>query len=470
MPYQSFVSANVSQLAGLLRNASNNKSIYFYKNANGVIQAFESENQQNTNNTGYPYQFLNGEVSYSTLPITNISQIPYDFNYTGLGALYTSNLVLWYDAREPKNINTTAQRILSKGFSTNEIASENTVSQSFTYSNNTIDLSSGANLETINAIPQRQFWTLCMVLTLTNQTLTNHTIFQHNDISIRISGPRLAPDTVNNTYMISLHSNGTFRQGISFKPSDPNFRYIIYCNQAGNFQVNGNNASQTSLSFSSGSNHKVFIGQQSDGLNNAFVRLHELFYYTSTSDNIGLNYSAFTTYLNYKWNLTTYFDNFNNPPTAWTNTFSRGNRQSIITISGNWTSLSRSINNWIDGNVSGENWYYIFGPVGTFIQFDLQTPKTIDGIKFIGQYPSSLINNSQPVFFNFTGSNDGTNWITIASNVNRMASLVNLSAISQTLVPETDFVIQQLTDPNRDPNWISNCCFYLHLYEYNKLY
>ena len=198
MPYQSFVSANVSQLAGLLKNATNNKSIYLFKNSEGVIQAFESENQQNTNNTGYPYQFLNGTVSYSTFPITNITQIPYDFDYNGLGALYTGNLVLWYDAKEPKNINTTTQKILSKGYTTNELASENTVSQSFTYSNNTLDLSTGANLETLSSISQRQFWTLCIVVTLTNQTLTNHTIFQHNDISIRISlRPALTDEPMN---------------------------------------------------------------------------------------------------------------------------------------------------------------------------------------------------------------------------------------------------------------------------------
>lgn len=326
MPYQTFVSSNVSQLAGLLKNASNNKSIYLFKDSNGVIQAFESENQQNTNNTGYPYQFLNGDVVYSTFPISSINQIAYDFPYTGLGSLFTSNLVLWYDAKEPKNINASSQKILSKGYSTNEMAVENTVSNSFLFVNNAIDLSSGANLETVNTIAQKQYWTLCMVLTCPSQTLTNHTIFQHNDISVRISGPRLAPDGINNTYMIATHMAGVFKQGITFKPTDPTFKYIVYCNQSGNLLVNNNSPSQVFTgSYAFGSSFKVYVGQDSTATNNSLMKLHELMYYTSTANDIGLTYSNFTSYLTSKWSLTTWVDNFNiipilNPLTISTST------------------------------------------------------------------------------------------------------------------------------------------------------
>ena len=215
MPYSWFINNELNQISTLVSSANNNSSLYFFKDNNGNVQVFNSENQQNFNNTGYAYQFLNGSVSYTTFPISNITQIPYDFNYNGLGSLYTDKLILWYDAKEPKCINTNSQRILSKGHSSNEIAVENTAERIFTYYNDTIDLSNTTMLETSSTIAQRQFWTLCLVVTLTTQNLTNHTIFQHNDISIRISGPRLAPNTINNTFMIGLHTNGTLSSEIS---------------------------------------------------------------------------------------------------------------------------------------------------------------------------------------------------------------------------------------------------------------
>lgn len=335
MPYSQVLPNTLNRLASVLSATPNGSNVYLYKDSNGNINGSAVENAVTTNNTGYPFTYPDGTIIYTIPPLTSYASIPWDFTTS----LTSTNLLLWIDAKETKSINQSLQKVFSKanGF----YVIENTPTYSFTYSSNTIDLSSQGALESFTNQSVLQYFAVCMVISCPVQNLTNHTIFEHGQISLRIDGPRLAPDTVTTSYMISLYNNGVYKYGISFKPSDTTFKYIIYFNNSGNLQINGNVPSQAySGTFAYGTTSKIYIGQNSSGTNNSQIKLHEIYYYQSSSNNITLTYSDFYSNLSSKWGLSTWVDNFNVPPIL--------NPLTISTASMYWETGSSSGNNLLN--------------------------------------------------------------------------------------------------------------------------
>ena len=130
MPYSYYLSSELSNLASTLASASNSSDIYISKNSVGVVSANTIERATTINNFGYVFQFVNGESSYTALPITNLNQIPWTYPYTTLTAssanLWNSSLMIWLDALETKSISVPSQKVISKDFTNNVIIVENT--------------------------------------------------------------------------------------------------------------------------------------------------------------------------------------------------------------------------------------------------------------------------------------------------------------------------------------------------------
>ena len=117
MPYSSFISSELANLATSLNQAVDGP-IYINKNGS-VITAKSSENSSVILNMGFPYQFVNGESIYlQSGYISSPQQIPWLYNYTTLTAssasLWNNSLTLWLDAKEPRSLNVTDQKIVSK--------------------------------------------------------------------------------------------------------------------------------------------------------------------------------------------------------------------------------------------------------------------------------------------------------------------------------------------------------------------
>jgi len=126
MPYSFYLSSELSNLASTLASAGNGTDIYISKNSVGVVSANTIERATTINNFGYVFQHINGESSYTALPITNLNQIPWTYPYTTLTAssanLWNSSLMLWVDCLEPKSISSVpTQKIISKDFTNNVI-------------------------------------------------------------------------------------------------------------------------------------------------------------------------------------------------------------------------------------------------------------------------------------------------------------------------------------------------------------
>ena len=125
---------------------------YFYKDNTGAIQAYNTEHPLSTSNFGYPFQFIDGSVSYTALTITNLNQIPWTFPYTTLTAsnsnLWNSSLMIWIDALEPKAISNSLQKVVSKDYTNNLIIVENTTNFSFVYASPNLSITNNSSLET----------------------------------------------------------------------------------------------------------------------------------------------------------------------------------------------------------------------------------------------------------------------------------------------------------------------------------
>ena len=104
MPYF-FQAPSSSNLDSLISAIPNGSDIYLYKDATGILKANNTEHPLNISNFGYPFQFIDGSVSYTTVPISHLNQIPWQYPYN---TLYDSSYNLWdYSlmvALEPKSI------------------------------------------------------------------------------------------------------------------------------------------------------------------------------------------------------------------------------------------------------------------------------------------------------------------------------------------------------------------------------
>ena len=188
MPYSFYLSAQLANLSSTLANAPNGTDIYISKDSVGVVSANTIERANNVNNFGYSYQFIDGSVSYTSLPITSLTSIPWLYQYTTLTAssanLWNSSLMLWVDCLETKSISVQTQKVISKDFTNNVIIVENTDNNSFLYASPNLSLTNNSSLESNTAQTVYQYFKLAMVFTLGTQTL-NTVLFQHNKLKIK---------------------------------------------------------------------------------------------------------------------------------------------------------------------------------------------------------------------------------------------------------------------------------------------
>ena len=125
MPFFQSIPNSLQDLGTALSSITNGSDVYFYKDNTGAIQAYNTEHPLSTSNFGYPFQFIDGTVSYTAITITNLNQIPWTFPYTTLTAsnsnLWNSSLMIWIDALEPKAISNSLQKVVSKDYTNNLI-------------------------------------------------------------------------------------------------------------------------------------------------------------------------------------------------------------------------------------------------------------------------------------------------------------------------------------------------------------
>ena len=110
----------------------------------------------NISNFGYPFQFIDGSVSYTTVPISFLNQIPWQYTYSTLYdssyTLWDYSLMVWIDALEPKAISNSLQKVVSKDFSNNLIVVENTTNFSFSYASPNLSLTNNSSLESSSVL------------------------------------------------------------------------------------------------------------------------------------------------------------------------------------------------------------------------------------------------------------------------------------------------------------------------------
>ena len=311
MVFSIFIPGNLISMANLLAAVPNDKQVSFYKDASGNMQSQTVEFSTVTQNTGYAFQFVDGSVIYTVPPIASYLAIPWVNVLTG--ALYdTTNIVLWLDASEPKSINVTLQKWISKY--TNFMTIENTPTYVFTNPTNTIDLSAQGAIESYDSLPIKQYFKFGIVFSITNLILTNNTIFQHDRVSIRLT-QQTSPDTTVN-YMIGLYDNGVFKKGVALSAT-VGFKYFVYCDNLATLIASGNTSVMAgSTAFNTSGSAKVYIGQESNGTNNSYIKVHDLLYYTSTSNNLAMTNVDMYTYFSTKWALSTYNDTHNVNPVS----------------------------------------------------------------------------------------------------------------------------------------------------------
>ena len=89
------------QMITQLTTAQNNKSIYFYKDNSGNLIQSNVENSTLSFPLGYQYQFINGDVVFTQVPITSNLNIPWNFTNTVLNdiSLWSNLNTLWIDSK-----------------------------------------------------------------------------------------------------------------------------------------------------------------------------------------------------------------------------------------------------------------------------------------------------------------------------------------------------------------------------------
>lgn len=305
-PISLMLPSSLAKLSQLINSLPNGQPIYFYKNANGLLQGATTETSQITNNTGYAFTYPDGSIIYTIPPISSVLNIPWQYQLSSPLNDYT-HLALYIDALESKSINATQQKVASKY--TDTLLLENTLNYSFTYSNFAIDLSQQGSLQSQIAIEKTAYFKLGIVISLTVGTLSNHVIFQHNTFSIRLCS-NVASDATTQ-YMIGIYDNNVFKRGVSLKPSDLTFKYYIYTDNTSALIVSGNTSNHYATVANTTGSSNVYIGQKSDGTSNSVIKLHDLLYYTSTSNDITLTSTDMYNYFQPLFTLTTYVDSHN---------------------------------------------------------------------------------------------------------------------------------------------------------------
>ena len=455
MVFSIFIPGNLISMANLLAAVPNDKQVSFYKDASGNMQSQTVEFSTVTQNTGYAFQFVDGSVIYTVPPIASYLAIPWVNVLTG--ALYdTTNIVLWLDASEPKSINVTLQKWISKY--TNFMTIENTPTYVFTNPTNTIDLSAQGAIESYDSLPIKQYFKFGIVFSITNLILTNNTIFQHDRVSIRLT-QQTSPDTTVN-YMIGLYDNGVFKKGVALSAT-VGFKYFVYCDNTAILIVSGNTSvSQSgSTAFNTSGTAKVYIGQESNGTNNSYIKVHDLLYYTSTSNNLAMTNVNMYTYFSTKWALSTYADIHNIAPATWTNVYSRGDRRSIITIATNFAITGGNggtIQNWVDGSIgSAQCFYYPGGQAvsGKYMGFTFAVAQKVTGFKIISS------GTDTPKTFDFQGSTNGSTWVSLGTFTYLDPAFTVMVGGGQ-IVPDTDFVNDSGYPVPVDTHLVSNATAY----------
>ena len=319
MPYSFYLSSELSNLATTLATAGNGTDIYISKNSVGVVSANTIERATTINNFGYVFQHINGESSYTALPITSLTSIPWLYQYTTLTAssanLWNSSLMIWLDALETKSISVPTQKIISKDFTNNVIVVENTDNNSFLYTSPSLSLTNNSSLESNTAQQVYAYFKLAMVFTLPTQTL-NTVLFQHNKLKIKITSQIAPNETTQN--MIGIFDNDVFKRGITLNSSNLSFKYQLYTDNTGNFILSGNTSVLGGTpNYYQATTAKIYIG--SDGTKNypSNMVLHELLYYESVANDIVATSANISTYFTTRHNLTTYSDATNIAPATW---------------------------------------------------------------------------------------------------------------------------------------------------------
>lgn len=300
----------LNDLTASLLTINPNEHIYFYKDSNGTIKCNKVEHQLNNVNYGYPFQFINGEVVYSTVPLVYLT-IPFNYPYTLLqsNSLWDSSLCLWIDAKDARTFNISNEKILSKSYSDTMSIVESS-SQTLVYDNVNycFDLTNNCNLETSNTIQILNNFKLAMVVNLTQQNVTG-VIFQYNNLVLKISSEVQADTTTQ--YSINLYENNTYKKSICFNSNnDTSFKYYIYVDNS-DLKVSGNTSVlQNSYSMYQNTSSKIYFGQNSSGSLNSKIKIYEVLFYQSSSS-ISVSESNMWTYLSGRWNLTTFTDSRN---------------------------------------------------------------------------------------------------------------------------------------------------------------
>ena len=417
MPYSFYLQSELSNLATTLASVPNGSDVYISKNSLGVVSAYNVERATTLNNFGYPFQFIDGSVSYTTLPITSLASIPWTYPYTTLTAssanLWNSSLMLWLDAFETKSINTSLQKIVSKDYTNNLVIVENTDNNSFLYTSPNLSLTSNSSLESSTVQTVYAYFKLAMVFTLGTQVL-NTVLFQHNRLKIKLTS-QTAPDNSTQS-MIGIFDNDVFKKGIKLNSSNLGFKYQLYTDNLGTLFVSGNTSvNLNSTNYYQATTAKIYIGSDSTKNYPANMILHELLLYESASNDISATFSNISTYFTSRHTLTTYNDTSNIYPTSWLNPLSKGNRTSTISISSNVFPRGGPNSEMVNGNFSSNGPWGADSCVGQYYMFDLGNSYTINGFKLFNS-GSTTLEAGRIGYFNFEGSNNNSTWTTLTTN------------------------------------------------------
>ena len=416
MPYF-FQAPSSSNLDNLISTIPNCSDVYFYKDATGNLKANNTEHPLNISNFGYPFQFIDGSVSYTTVPISWLNQIPWQYTYSTLYdssyTLWDYSLMVWIDAMEPKSISNSLQKVVSKDFSNNLIVVENTTNFSFQYTSPNLSLTNNSSLESSSVLTVEPYFKLGMVFTFGTQTL-NTVLFQHNRLKIKLTSQTAADGSTQS--MIGIFDNDVFKRGITLKASDLTFKYFLYTDNVGNLTISSNASTLTgNPSYYQATSAKIYIGSDSTKTYPSNMTLHELLYYESDYNGIPATFVNISNYFTLRHSLSTYYDLTNIAPANWTHALSKGNRTSLITFSSNATPYGPNGFSFLyNGYFDQQGPYHRDSCVGQYHKYDLASSYTIVGFKL---FVTGLTNLEVGGigYFNFEGSNNNSTWDVLSS-------------------------------------------------------
>lgn len=408
-------SGNSGNLETLISTIPNGSDIYFYKDSTGNLKVNNTEHPLNISNFGYPFQFIDGTVSYTTVPISYKHQIPWSFPnstlYDSSNSLNDYSLMIWIDALESKSISNSLQKVVSKDYTNNLIIVENTTNYSFSYASPNLSITNNSSLESSAVQTVYPNFKLGMVFTLQTQTL-NTVLFQHNRLKIKLTS-QTAPDGSTQT-MIGIFDNDVFKRGITLKPSDLTFKYVLYTDNLGNLNVSGNTSNLVeSPSYYQSTTAKIYIGSDSTKNFPCNMILHELLLY-ETDYSIPATVGNIFNYFTPRHALSTYYDSSNISTATWTHALSKGDRTGLITFSSNATPRGNAFSYLLNGILDQAGPYHSGSCVGQYYNFDLISSCKITGFKL---FLTGLTNLEvgRIGYFNFEGSTDNSIWVPLTT-------------------------------------------------------